>query len=151
MGQFNAEELEFEPFIVTVKGGEKFELPSLGDLTFEQIEVLSALNVEGGLDEVRRIFEAVHPEFAARGLPKMGAVALRKMMDAWQADAGVSLGEFAASTNFSEANTGPQSKPTSSSGASAFGPSADRARASTGAKPASSSRTSGRAPRSTAR
>ena len=132
MGSFIAED-ELEPFEVTVKGGEKFLLPSLGDLTFEQIEVLSALDLDGGLDEVKRIFQIVNPDFAARGLPKMGAVSMRKMVDAWQADSGVSLGEFAASVSSSGASTGAPSKPTSSKEGSAFVKPAGQAR-SRGAK-----------------
>jgi hypothetical protein len=96
MGTFNADE-EVEDFIVTVKGKE-YVLPALSNLTFEQIEQLQHVDIEGGLDEVARIFEIVNEDFAKNGLRQMGPVKLRQMMEQWREEAGVGLGESLPST-----------------------------------------------------
>ena len=118
MGYNADDEDEGDGFTVTVKG-EEFVLPQLGSLSLDQIEVLADLDLTGGLPEVRRIFGTLNPDFAARGIGGMSATKLRKMMDAWQKDSGVTLGESPASEGSSEASTAPRSKPTSSRKASA--------------------------------
>lgn len=89
-GSTTVEEETADPFMVYFRG-EGYPLPSLATITFAEMEVLSDLDLSAGLHEVRRIFEAIAPEFAANVLGNLGPKALAKVVLDWQTAAGVSL------------------------------------------------------------
>jgi hypothetical protein len=75
--------------------GERYSFPKMANVTFDQISLLGDLNDLTGL---RTLFEAVSPEFAAQALGRMSTTEIASLVEGWQADAGLNLGESEAST-----------------------------------------------------
>lgn len=96
-GRTVIEENVADPFIVEFRGGEH-PLPSLATITFGEMEVLSELDLSGGLGQVREIFAAIAPSFAENVLPYLGPSQLAQVVLDWQKAAGVSLPKSEAST-----------------------------------------------------
>jgi hypothetical protein len=75
--------------------GERYAFPKMANVTFDQISLLGDLNDLAGL---RTLFEAVSPEFAEKALGRMSTKEIGALVEGWQNDSGVNLGESEAST-----------------------------------------------------
>lgn len=89
-GHLTLEPIVGEPFVIDY-GDEQFELPSLATITFGEMEILSELDLSGGLEQIRVIFEALSPRFAEGLLPRLGPQQLATVVLEWQKASGVSL------------------------------------------------------------
>jgi hypothetical protein len=75
--------------------GEQYSFPKMANVTFDQISLLGDL---ADLASLRTLFEAVSPEFAEKALGRMSTTEIGALVEGWQVDSGVSLGESEAST-----------------------------------------------------
>lgn len=75
--------------------GQQYSLPKMANITFDQIALVSNMD---DLQGMRALFEAIAPEFAEKAMGNMTTVELGALIDAWQEDSGLTLGESSASS-----------------------------------------------------
>lgn len=83
-----------EVYEVRSREGKVYALPRMKNITYSQISLIGDL---ADVDGVRLLFEAIAPEFAAEVLPGLTTDMLGSLIEDWQHDSGLSMGESSAS------------------------------------------------------